>query len=212
MASAASAAPPVHAAGVVQHVSFARTQHARLLVLGDAGCGKSSWVRALTGQPFDVSYDFSTAPAVSSVAVAAPEGGGGGGGPAQVSFVVVDVPGASVFHHRTLPGLWASAAAVAVCFDVASAESLKSASKWLRRVQEAKAAAGVSSDALPGVLLGFKADTRDAAGGERAEVQPSDAVAVAAGLGLRYYELSALRGAAASLDEPLKWLAGAILV
>lgn len=209
-ATAAAPAPVVHNAGVVHHVAYARTVHVRLLVLGDAGCGKTSWVRALTGQAFEVSYDFSTAPTATSIAVAAPQGSASE--PTQVSFVLVDVPGSSVFHHRTLPGLWGSASAVAVCFDLASAESLKSASKWLRRVQEAKAAAGGSSDALPGVLLGFKADARDVSGGERAEVAHSEAGAVAAGLGLRYYELSALRGPAPALEEPLKWLAGAVAV
>ena len=199
---------PTHAAGVVAHVSYARVSHARLLILGDAGCGKSSLVRALTGQPFSPDYDFSTVPACVSLAVAAPVEEGAQ--PTQVAFAAVDVPGGAIFHHRSVPGLWGTAAAVAICFDVSSGESLKSASKWLRRVQEAKAAAGASSEGMPGVLLGLKADTREPAGGERAEVASSEAVAVAAGLGLRYYELSALRGSAASLQEPLTWLAGAL--
>ena len=88
-----------------------------------------------------------------------------------------------------------AAAAVAVCFDLQSRDTLAAAQKWLR----------LAPPSLPGVLLGCKGDLR---AGDRAEVGAAEAGAAAAALGLKYFEVSAASGE--GVRAPFEWLAGEI--
>ena len=191
----ASTAPLQHEAGIVRHVVRHTAATARLLVLGDAGCGKTALLRALSGAPLDRAYDMTAAPSVTSAAVAVPSSSP----PARVLFVCVDCPGGSVFNMRpggdVARGLLATAAAVAVCFDVQSRDSLAAAARWLRLVPPG----------LPGVLVGCKADLRSA---DRAEVGEGEAGGAAGALGLKFFEASAATGE--GVRAPFEWLAGEV--
>ncbi len=100
----------------------------------------------------------------------------------QVDLVMFDTPGSSTFNMRETAGVrqWESAAAVALVFDLGNRESFTSVAKWLRRAQEARAAAGAAAPSGPllGVLIGAKADFREA-GTDRAEVSQLEAKAFA---------------------------------
>ena len=73
-----------------------------------------------------------------------------------------------------------------VVYDVTSAESLRSSSKWLMGVRSTRP----SGPALIGCLVGNKSDLRDDTV-SRAEVSRDEAARLAADLGLASFEASA---------------------
>jgi len=99
--------------------------------------------------------------------------------------------------HRPSPLQWGLANYVAVVFDVGSKASFASVTKWARRAQDARAASespALAGKPIAGVLIGAKSDFRDDSTGlSRAEVSAEDAAALAASLGLAYFEVSAVR-------------------
>jgi GTPase SAR1 family protein len=102
---------------------------------------------------------------------------------------------------------WESAGALMLCFDIGSRESFTSVSKWLRRVQEARASSSSSSAASPLVtcLVGLKADHREPGGADRAEVTAQEAKGVADAAKMPYFEVSAERGT--DVERPFAWVA-----
>lgn len=189
--------PIQHEVGIVRHVVRSTVATERLLVLGEASCGKTALLRALCGGAAAREYAQTSAPAVSACAVAVPASGSAAA--AAVNFILVDVPGGTVFNMRPgsdlSAGLLAGVAAVAVCFSVDSRESLSAAGKWLR----------LAPPGVPGVLVGCKADLR---GAERAVVGGAEAGGAAASLGLHYFEASAHTGE--GVRAPFEWLAGEV--
>ena len=206
MADATQPPPPqiIHEAGIVRHVPRETLANVRLLVCGDGAVGKTSLLRSLAKSgPFTHEYSMTAVPLVSHVSApvadAAP--------PAAVTFICVDTPGAAVHHQRPggsglVRGVAAGARAIALCFDVANRESLTSAGKCLQR------AGAEARDGVPGVLIGCKADLRGEGAGARDVVGVAEAAHMAAQLGLKYFECSALSGA--GVAEPFAWLAGEV--
>ena len=189
-----------HDVGIVKHIARHTVGNFRLVVAGDAAVGKTSLLRCLQKSgPFTHEYRQTSEPSVAHVSVGVPESAP----PAAVTFITVDTPGGAVYHQKPggsalVQGVAGSARAVALCFDIASRDSLTSAAKCLQRLGlEAK-------DGVPGVLIGCKGDLRCEGG--RAEVSVGEATALAAQLGLKYFELSALTGE--GVTAPFAWLAG----
>jgi GTPase SAR1 family protein len=189
-----------HEAGVVRHTPRQTLANVRLIVCGDGAIGKTSLLRAVakTG-PFRHEYLQTSEPLVSHFSVPVPDSSP----PTAITFIAVDTPGGSVYHQRpggsgVVHSVTGSARAIALCFDVGSRESLTSAGKCLQRIGlEVK-------DGIPGVLIGCKGDLRSEGG--RAEVGVSEATHMAAQLGLKYFECSALAGEAVA--APFQYLAG----
>ena len=196
------AQPPQHEVGIVRHVARRTLGNVRLLLCGDAAVGKTSLLRALQKSgPFTHEYRQTSEPLISHCSVPVPAAPA----PAAVTFICVDTPGGAVYHQRpggsgVVQAVAGGARAIALCFDVASRDSLTSAGKCLQRLGlEAR-------DGVPGVLLGCKGDLRSEGG--RAEVGVGEAASLAAQLGLKYFECSALTGE--GLAAPFEWLAGEI--
>jgi GTPase SAR1 family protein len=191
------AAPIQHEVGIIHHVVRSTVATERLLILGEASCGKTALLRALCGGAAPREYAQTSAPAVSACAVAVPASGAAAA--ASVNFILVDVPGGTVYNMRPgsdlSRGLLSGVGAVAICFSVDSRESLSAAGKWLR----------LAPPGVPGVLVGCKADLR---GAERAVVGGAEAGAMAASLGLHYFEASANSGE--GVRAPFEWLAGGV--
>jgi GTPase SAR1 family protein len=214
MATATSttpAPPPAalqHEVGIVRHVARHTLGNVRLLLAGDAAVGKTSLLRALQRSgPYTHEYRQTSEPQVSHCSIPVPTPAEGAP-PAAVTFICVDTPGGAVYHQRPggsglVAAVAGGARAIALCFDVASRDSLTSAGKCLQRLGlEAR-------DGVPGVLLGCKGDLRgEGGGGGRAEVGVGEAASLAAQLGLKYFECSALTGE--GVAAPFAWLAGEI--
>jgi hypothetical protein len=195
----------IHEAGVVRHQPRETVAHVRLALVGDQGVGKSTLLRLLDGAFPAPSYEMTTQPAVSHRVVPL------AGAAAQVSFIIVDCPGAASLNIQSKPleALWGGCGAAAVCFDVASRDSLAGAGKWLRRVQEARVATGGAADAIPVALVGLRAGAGDARGDGGAAVGAAEAGAAAAAMGARYFAVDEKPGSAAA---PFAWLAEALYV
>ena len=195
---------------------------ARVLVAGDAYAGKSSLIRRALGSGYAGDAYSATLSPESAGVLTLPRVGGvvvcGAAASPPAILHLLDWPGSSAAN---LHGAREAAAAqllgghdfVALVFDVAARGSFAAVSKWARKAQDARAAAG--GRALAGVLVGAKADLRDdaphAAGGEpppppRPTVARADAEELAAALGLSYFETSALDGGAA-VDAPFEHIA-----
>jgi energy-coupling factor transporter ATP-binding protein EcfA2 len=108
-----------HEAGVVRHEPRETVAHVRLALVGDQGVGKSTLLRLLDGAFPAPSYEMTTQPAVSHRVVPL------AGAAAQVSFIVVDCPGAASLNIQSKPleALWGGCGAAAVCFDVAATQA-----------------------------------------------------------------------------------------
>ena len=190
-----------HEAGVVHHAAVSSVSHVRCVVVGDAHVGKTVLTNTLSGRPLSTAaYEMTTSPLVTHRALTLTSG-------TQVSFVLIDFPGSTAFNFAgasaaSFDSIMGSAPAVAVCFDMRSRDSLVGAGKWLRRVQDARTAAGGNAMELTVVLLGLRAG--DAAGREGA-VGAADAGAAAASMGARFFEV--LDTPASSITAPFEWLA-----
>ena len=102
-----------HEAGVVRHEPRETVAHVRLALVGDQGVGKSTLLRLLDGAFPAPSYEMTTRRAARGRAAA------------QVSFIVVDCPGAASLNIQSKPleALWGGCGAAAVCFDVAATQA-----------------------------------------------------------------------------------------
>lgn len=189
-----------HEAGIVHHAAVSSVLHVRCVVVGDANVGKSVLVNSLSGRPFSsAAYEMTTSPLVSQRALTLSSG-------TQVSFVLIDFPGSSVFNlagasATSFDSLMGSAPVVALCFDMRLRDSLVGAGKWLRRVQDARTAAGFNAAELTVVLLGLRAGD---ASGRPGAIGVADAGAAAAAMGARFFEVN---DSPASIAAPFQWLA-----
>jgi len=170
------------------------TLRAVVAVVGDAAVGKSA---LLAPSPFPRGYVPTLTPAVSSRLVRVP-----GGARVQADLVFIEVPGSPLCDAATADAALARAAAVLAVYAVDSRASLAAAGRWARRGLRAP---GVADAGLRGALVAQKADLR-AAG--RGEVSAAEGAALAAELGLAFFEASAEAGS--GLDAVFEHLAAEV--
>jgi len=146
----------------------------KLLLIGDASCGKSSLVARFVDSEFNpksqatVGVDFR----ISSVTI----------GGKQIKLHLWDTTGNKRFRSITA-SYYRVAHAVLVCVDTSSEESLESAGGWLQAVEQ------FCAPGTPVLLVGTKADLGGARAFDRRAAQR-----LAASVGGAYHETSAATG------------------
>lgn len=168
-----------------------KTLRAVVAVVGEQAVGKTA---LLAPSPFPRAYVPTLTPAVSSRLVRVP-----GGVRAQADLLFVEIPGSALCDAATADAALNRARALLAVYSVDSRASLAAAGRWARR---ALAAPGVADGGVRGALVGAKLDLRSAG---RGEVTADEGAALAATLGLAFFEASAEAGI--GLDAPLEHLA-----
>ena len=148
----------------------------KVLVVGDAECGKTSLLRHFLSRNYAMAYDMTTDVDLVVGEVPVPKTN------VTVDLFLYDMPGAEAFaEERSFP---AEADFVVCCFDVSSRGSFGRCHDWI-------GAATASSDAEV-LLVATKADFREGAA-RRAEVAEEEGREFAEARGCRYFECSAAK-------------------
>eukprot|EP01138_Halocafeteria_seosinensis_P000873 gb/GECG01000896.1/.p1 GENE.gb/GECG01000896.1/~~gb/GECG01000896.1/.p1 ORF type:complete len:256 (+),score=34.65 gb/GECG01000896.1/:1-768(+) len=194
----------------------------KVLVVGDAGVGKSTIIASVVSGGSDVpkQYNMTTQPQLRRKMIKAQTVTGGSdstdaGGeaseqkreeedeirqryPVHVEILFVDTPGASTFNQREFGTQhWHSFGDIALVYDVSSRESFKGCAKWFRRIQDTQ-----PNRPLSGVLI---ANKKDLAEDDRRVISKEEGEKYAKAFKLAYFEISATTGE--GVDVPFQHLA-----
>jgi GTP-binding nuclear protein Ran len=156
------------------------TRKVKLLIVGDAGVGKTNFIQVQTGGKFDPKYSPTMGIEEHSLPIATSYG--------EMVFNLVDTPGQEKLSESKFADAYKGADCAIIMFDLTSVLSAKSVSQWYHKI------VSICGD-IPIALVGTKSDI------------PEKKVRVSE-LGLPYFELSS-KGNNKDV-EPLMWVACAM--